>query len=287
MKIVGMIPARNESWCLEASLRAALEWCDAVVVFLHACTDDSESVAMRVRDELPEEQRSCLQIAVCEDRKWDEMGHRQRILEIGREMKGTHFAMIDADEILTHYISRARIRSLVHNLKDGEMLTLPLYNLRGSLHSYHANGIWSDRWVSVAFRDQASAHWRGDQFHHRDPFGVAWNHVKAMRQGDAGVMHLWGASERRLKAKHALYAITERMRWPHKPIAEIAHTYGLAFEDSFRWEYERVPDHWWAPGHLDMIDLYREPWQEAEVRRIVGECGGSHLFQGLNLHGIA
>ena len=109
-------------------------------------------------------------------------------------------------------------------------------------------------------------------------------------------MHLWGASERQLRAKHALYKITERLRWPDKPIATIEKEYSWAIKGepghpSFgtpeTWKYNTVPDSWWAPyAHLmKYLDVDAEPWQEAEARRLYAKHGPER-FKGLDLFGV-
>lgn len=111
-------------------------------------------------------------------------------------------------------------------------------------------------------------------------------------------MHLWGASERRLIAKHALYKVTERLRWPQKPRWIIDNEYSLAVYGSATapltygtpttWTYSPVPESWWAPyAHLmKYLDVDAEPWQEAEVRRLVA-IHGRDKFAGLDLFGVA
>ena len=44
MKLVGLMPVRNEAWCLGFTLRVALRWCDEVVVCDHGCTDESRAI---------------------------------------------------------------------------------------------------------------------------------------------------------------------------------------------------------------------------------------------------
>ena len=34
MKLVGIMPVRNEDWCLDLTARAALMWCDELVISL-------------------------------------------------------------------------------------------------------------------------------------------------------------------------------------------------------------------------------------------------------------
>jgi hypothetical protein len=192
------------------------------------------------------------------------------------------------------------------------MLELPGYNLRASLDRYHSNGIWGQRWFSCAFKDQPEAHWAGDKFHSRNPAGVKWQPWRPIKQGEGGILHLWGASERRLRAKHSLYKITERLRFPAKPTTEIERMYNLwrSKDDELisypkqwpnDWEYADVPDAWWRhEGNLrsDIVGsdigphetlgqraLLEIPWQEAEVRRLVQEHG-SEKFKGLDLFGL-
>jgi hypothetical protein len=178
------------------------------------------------------------------------------------------------------------------------MLSLPGYNLRGGLEKYHASGVWGNRWFSTAFRDQTSARWSGDKHHSREPEGVNWNQSRPVAQGAGGIMHLWGASERRLIAKHALAKVRDTLRWPDKA-AKHEREYSWAIKGDTQapyahfgtpatWTYANVPDNWWF-GYKEImhhlhVDI--EPWQEAECRRLVGEHGPER-FASLDLFGIA
>jgi hypothetical protein len=99
-------------------------------------------------------------------------------------------------------------------------------------------------------------------------------------------MHLWGVTEERLIARHRLYRITERLRWPSKPVAEIERTYSFATDHGDPWRFNRTPDAWWAPyrerGWMQYLDLEREPWQNAEADRLIAEHG-VELFKGLRV----
>lgn len=307
------MPVRNEAWCLGLSLRVALMWCDEVLVLLHECTDGgaSEAIVDGLEDGL---RQRCWKRRI--NGEWDEMQHRQMLLERARERGATHVAMIDADEVLTgnllpvNYfdnvpqaapgITYEGIRGQCAILDSGTVLQLPGYNLRGSLTRYHANGIWGNRWFSLAFKDDPALHWAGDRFHAREPQGKTLQPYRPIQQGQGGVMHLWGVSERRLRAKHALYVVTERLRWPKKSTEEIGNQYSLwrTPADSIPlypaqrewhqpWTFADVPESWWEPyAHLmRYIDLEAEPWQEAECRRLVEEHGRER-FTGLDLFGV-
>lgn len=284
MRLVALMPARNESWCIGLSARVALAWCDALVVGLHECEDDTESIIDGIDGEV-----SKLRFT---GRLWDEMPQRQALLMEARRIGATHIVIVDADEVLTGNLL-ASIRGYVEELRPGRMLHLPGYNLRGGIEQYHANGVWGRRWFSTTFKDQPMLHWGGDQYHHREPFGVSLAACQSVAQGRGGVMHLWGASERRLRAKHAWYKMTETLRWPDKPRREIDRYYSMAISPGAapqydqEWRYAPVPVDWWEP-HLEArryLNVDAEPWQEAEVRRLCAEHGAAR-FAGLNLYGV-
>lgn len=303
MRLIGLMPARNEEYALGLSLRAALMWCDAVVVLDHASTDRTREILM----DIDKEQPGRIQIMTEQSPGWNEMEHRQSMLRSAREVwHATHIAIVDADEILTGFPLipvqpagangvQSGIRQLIERIGAHQILHLPGYNLRGNICRYHSSGIWGERWFSTAFQDDPRLSWTGDRFHHREPMGVSLKPYKPIAQHHGGIMHLWGASERRLRAKSALYKITERLRWPDKPIAEINEMYGWAIygrprvpgDKPTEWQYRTVPADWWAPyGHLmKHLHLDAEPWQEAEVRRLVSEHPS--VAQGLDLFGLA
>ena len=307
MKLIATMPVRNEGWCLGLSLRVALLWCDAVVVLLHECTDESGDIVEQV---IRENERGRIHVLRASG-EWTEMQHRQAMLLEAREHGATHIAIVDADEVLTGDILPSRIGPSVDGEETGarfwpnrmstadnpRILQFPLYNLRGKIGQYHSNGIWGGKSTCLAFRDDPRLSWSGDHFHHRHPSGATLTPYAPIQWGDGGIMHLWGVSERRLRAKHALYKITERLRWHEKPLSEIDRTYSWAIKGDPQnprwgtpktWTYSSVPDAWWEPYWQWRKYLYvdLEPWQEAECRRLVAKHG-RETFSGLDLFEVA
>ena len=102
-------------------------------------------------------------------------------------------------------------------------------------------------------------------------------------------MHLWGVSEKKLVAKHRLYRITERLRWPDKPVAEIERIYSMATcgriemgDTPNTWTFAAVPPAWWDGIELKYLDLNQPPWQDAECERLIAQYGSEH-FAGLSI----
>jgi hypothetical protein len=281
-----MMLVRNEDWCLGLSARVALMWCDRLVILLHACTDDSADIVHALDAEYP----GRIAIMKVVDPTWNEMQHRQMMLVRARawDPVDPFLAIVDADEVMTANVVDTIKGSLQRAANHGQMVCLPGYNLRGC-DRFHINGLWSDRWFDVAFVDRPGVlGWTGDKFHSRCPDGVngRW---RVIGQGAGGVLHLWGASERRLRAKHRLYRITERIRWSAKPVAQIERMYSMAtkgippHDTPLNWRFSPIPDGWRYP-ELEALYLRPDdvPWQEAECDRLLAEHG-RQMFVGLDL----
>lgn len=311
MKLSCVMPVRNEGWCLGLSARAVLMWCDELIVLEHASTDSTYSIIC----DLVREYGSRVKVLFESDPVWEEMRHRQKLLDAARQFGATHIVMVDADEVLTSNLLQ-QVRGYVDwlsRIKVG-ILQLPWIQLRDSIHNMHNSGVWADQQVSMAFEDAPDLHWvarDGYDFHHRHPMGRELIPYRPLQRSQGGLMHLQMVSERRLKAKQALYQMQEVVRWPGRNSAdEIRKMYSLAVYGSANdaahtpvWvprnarrageapadvqPFAAVPDAWWAGyAHLmQYLDVSAEPWQEARCKEMMAEHG-PQIFQGLDLFGV-
>ncbi len=290
MKIVGVLPVRNEDWILGLSARAALMWMDELIIHLHACTDNSKSIALRVAREYED------RVVVIGDEKpvWEEMRHRQALLETARVLYATHIAIVDADEVLTGNLLTS-IHNIIANIPTDHILQLPWLCLRDSHERFHASGAWAQQFISTVFQDSPHLYWKaqadGYDLHHRHPMSKTSElepyKPLSLRQG--GLMHLQFVSERRLRAKQALYKMNEVLRWPgREPIDLVDRRYNLAvYGEGHVMEFDKCPDEWWEPySHLlGYLHPEAEPWQEKECKRLHKEYGPEY-FEGLDLFGV-
>jgi hypothetical protein len=284
MRIIALMPARNEDWIIGLSLRAALMWCDEVVVLDHASTDRTFEIVEEIRKETGR-----VTVLRSDSEGWHEMKHRQMLLEAGRDRGATHFSIVDADEVLTGN-QLGLIRAQVEQLPPGGMLQLPMRNTYGAIDRYRRDGsIWGTAITTIAFADRPGLHWAasdGYHHHHREPYGARVSFRAYPNAFDGGVMHLQFASRRRLLAKHAWYQMHERLSYPSKPVGQIAQLYSMAPN----WDGATIlpaPPDWWEPYRhlLPLLKVDAEPWQEQQCRRFV-EQHGRELFAGLNLFGV-
>lgn len=283
MKIVGLMPARNEAWVIGFSARVALRWVDELVILCHACTDATATIAV----ELAKQFYPHVTVVGDDSPVWEEMRHRQALLELGRARGGTHFALIDADEVLTQNLA-SRIRGLVERIPPQETLYVPMFCPRNGIQFMNATGRWGTTMLTLAFKDSPDLYWDsatrgGYDFHQRHPMGRPFFPYSPLSRVEGGVVHLQFASERRLRAKQALYKMIEVQRWPHKDRSDINAAYNLAvYGDSPA--LTEVPSGWLDYPEASYLDLEAAPWQEAEVDRLWSE--NPERYKGLDLFGV-
>ena len=285
MNLLGLMLVRNSDWVIGLTLRAALLWCDSVVVLMHNCTDRTADIVA----EVSRETGGRVAALVDDSAEWEEMRLRQTMLEVGRELLGgTHFALIDDDELLTGNLL-SRIRGYIEaSAGCGEVLYLPWLQL--SATGVMSSGMWGEQRVSLAFKDHPALHWAaraGYDFHHRNPMGLPFIPVSPISDRSAGVLHLQFLNRRRLLAKQFLYQLVEMKRWPgRKSAAEVAAYYSQTVTAADCAEVlPSFGDLWAGYGGLwGCLSPHAEPWQEAECKRLLAE--NPNLSAGLNDFGL-
>ena len=311
VKIVGLMAARNEQWVLGLAARAALMWLDGLVILDHASTDMTREIAWDVASEFPGRV-----VVLNEDNPvWEEMRHRQRMLDQARAMDATHICYIDADEVLTGDLMaetlglQFNIRHMFRSIPPNSLLQIPWLALRGSIGRVHTSGPWAlGQNASFGFVDDPRLHWSSEKrggydFHHRQPMGkplVPWTPLGGpMGPRRSGLMHLQFVSGRRLRAKQALYKMTEVLRWPGREpdqIRAVNERYNLAVYGGYTSDALKTMhltlgpaplDQWWKPypDLMKYFDPHMIPWQEAECLKLLEEHG-PQKFAGLDLFGI-
>jgi glycosyltransferase involved in cell wall biosynthesis len=283
MKIICVMPVRNEDWILGLSARAVLRWVDELVILDHCSTDRSREIEMEIAGEFPDR----ITVLTEDNPEWQEMRHRQALLTEARQRGATHIAIVDADEVLTGNLL-PDIRSMVGKCGVGITMQLFWQCLRGSINKVHTDGVWGTAEVSMAFRDEERCYWAsrsGYDFHHRQPMGRPFFPHNPIRRTGGGLMHLQFVSDRRLRAKQYAYQLTERLRWPNRePIKVVRERYSLAVYNGVG--LADVPKAWWEPyaDLMKYMDVDAEPWQIELCRKIIAENPGIEV--GLDNFGV-
>lgn len=284
MRLIALMLVRNEDWIIRTSLDAALRWCDGVVVVLDRCSD---ATMKYVHEYLINQSKPCLMHVHDEQGDWNEMDLRQKSLELGRKLKGTHFAIVDADEILTHNLL-SDIRPWFEVLGPGDLLDLPMVAAWDSPAQYRlGDPTWSSAWLTLGFKDTPDLTWKpaqdGYHHHHRPPYGVSEVRKRPCNHAFGGVMHLQFANPRRLVAKHVLYRMVDHIRWPgRETVEQLNWKYDQALKPTGHLDW--IPSAWWGDYRQNLIDIDSIPYQESRIVDMINKHG-REAFKGLDLKG--
>jgi len=287
MILTALLKVKNEQWVLPLTLPAMLMVVDNVVVLDHASTDRTPEIIAKYQKSEPER----IYPIYHNDPLWKESLILQKLLETGREIGSTHFLLIDADEILTGNIL-SHVRNWTDKLMPGEAVRFPWLAMWRTLDRYRDDqSIWSDNFKSILFCDSPEvsfkAHGDGYDMHCGITDKDFTIHTPLTEMSCGGLMHLQFAAQRRLKAKHAWYKMTEAVRFPGRLTAEQQNKrYGRALDETGL-RTTAVDPSWWEPykSLRNNIMFEDESWHAAECRRLWNEYGPER-FAGLELWGI-
>lgn len=149
-KIVGLMQVRNESHIIEASLRALAVYVDAIVVL----DDASEDETVQIIEDLSKILNIVLlKNQTCAWQTSSEKTNRQRLLSAGREIGGTHFILLDADEMFAATCMKNNwLRKKILELVPGQVLCFPMINLWNGTE-YYRNDLdcnpFHQKWRSI------------------------------------------------------------------------------------------------------------------------------------------
>lgn len=285
--VVALTMFRNESWVLGASLRAALQWADAVYAVDHGSTDDSLRIVSDVANEFPG--RVAFE-HLSAGLNWPEMLIRQSMLDAARKkFNPTHFAIVDADEILSTP-SMKLVPEMLRAARPGQTVALPQVAPYWSLDVRRVDGYFGESsQITLLFGDRPDLHWAnaadGYCFHHRQPKNSEASPDFALPPWKSGgVIHLQYASRARLAWKALWYKLVETTNFPGRKSADALNQ---MYDWTLRSESTRLEGlpRSWFPIDPGTIDLAAEPWQATAARAIVS-AHGRDVLKGLTTHGL-
>lgn len=154
VKIVGLVAAHNEEALIEYCLRALSKYTDALVFLDDASIDNTLTRVQALSDE-------CHIEKIITKHKWirDERADKNALLYGGREIGGTHFIMLDADEMFVATCKKDNwLRERIKELKPGQVMTFPMMNIWASIDYYRDDQycspqFWKFKALKAVFAD--------------------------------------------------------------------------------------------------------------------------------------
>lgn len=280
-KIVCGMTAHNEGWVIGLTARAALTWCDELIVIDHCSEDNTQAVLEDVIDNATVLQEH-ITILQEKDPAFRPLRMYERLVVAARGMGATHLAILDADELVSSNLI-GDIRSHVSNLPHYATFEIPWVPVRGGLH-WRDKGPRSQLKTGFVFSLAGDVHYEqvagNECCLHRSRLPL---NIKQLMQPDTdgGLMHLQYVDERRLRAKQVRWKMMEMLRWPGRRTASWLNDY-YDCSVHLRGGTVPIPVEWWSRftqwEHL--VELGTESWAEKEVKKLWAE--DSSRFRGLN-----
>ncbi len=150
-KIVGLMQVRNESAFVEQALRALAMLSDAIVIIDDASYDNTGEIIQKLAKELNIKKIITHQESAWQ--KYSERDNRNELLEMGRSIGGTHFILIDADEMFTaHCLKNNWLRKKILSLEKGQAMAFPMVNVWDNVFHYRDDALCSPsmgKWKAV------------------------------------------------------------------------------------------------------------------------------------------
>ena len=97
MKVIALLPFKNEEWCLPSYLHNTTKIVDEII----AIDDGSIDNSVKILEDAGAKVYSSEKL-IKFNSGWSEGSIRAELLKLGREAGGTHFVCLDADETFTN-----------------------------------------------------------------------------------------------------------------------------------------------------------------------------------------
>ncbi len=280
MKIVCGITARNEDWCLGFTARAALMWCDELIVLDHCSTDSTAEIVRGI------DRASVIKAA---DPVFHPLRFYAQLMEAAISRGATHMAMLDADELISANLVgsiRQHVEALPH---DGSVLDMPWIPVMPdfavdtvSNRAHLRTGIVWQLAPGLTYQ-----HVTDQEYDiHRSRLPVNRGPLVPMVHSidDGGLLHLQYLDNRRLRAKQVLWKMMEMTRWPGRAVQSINAYYDCSVHDLS--PSKLIPDNWlYLYGDLlQYLHLGEESAAEKEIKALWQQ--DSSRFVGINTLGL-
>jgi FkbM family methyltransferase len=282
-KIVGLVAARNEEKFIGQCLRALSLYTDAIV-FLDDASDDK---TVAIVESLAEE---CGIEEIIRKDRWfrDEPGDRNKMLQAGRAIGGTHFIVLDADEMFTATcLKNNYLRDTILKLTPGEILEMVWIQLWRSKNRYRFDhSVWTGNYKPFIFCDNNTAFYLSDFIHTtRNPHNLSGT-VHRIDGYGYGVLHFQFINWRNLLVKQAWYRCLERIRTPQKSAQEINDLYAPS-KDETDLGLKPAPGEWFDGYEFFDSAIFAQPeeWREKQVLGWFTQYG-KEFFRDLDIWDI-
>jgi len=282
VKIIVLIPVRNEEWILEKSLKAVSLLADHIVV------GDQNSI-----DRTPEicKKFSKVIYLINPEEYPGKKNRRQILLDKARELfgKGNIIFCLDADEIPTaNILEDSSWKDSLESLKIGQSIMLEWVNLWRNPKKYcYDKSVWKKSFRYFIFKDDGKTNYTlGNVHESRIPNAFLGDYLKYNK---VKIMHFHFVLWNRMLSKQQHYRIMEKRVFPKKSFLAINARY-WATKDERNMILKDVPNSWlegWRNKGINLDNFLENElyWFDTEILQDFKKYGTKY-FKWLDIWDI-
>jgi len=267
MKIIGLLPVKNEAWVLPHALASLTAFCDVVIVADQNSDDGSREICRTFPKVVlieSAESRTCTRA-------------RWQLLDAARSYDGFNLLWsTDADELVSPSAARAFVDGRRSELTPGTLIECGYVHLWGGFDRYRVFSVhYGPKWKALAFVDDRRMDWnRANLLSLHEP-RVPIDGAAATIQADLTVLHLQWLLPNRTQSRQAWYRCREWL--DGRDSAGINERYQGTLPAP-RARTERVPEAWAHDITFpDLAAADEESWTDRDLRRWFGEHTPQHF----------
>lgn len=254
MKIITLIPIKNEDWILEKALENICLFSDYVIIADQQSSDRSLEICKKFD-----------KVRVINNKS---EGHsnsvRWMLLDEARKIEGNNFIFcIDADEIISPKFI-PEIKLLVSNniLFPGVGVSFQWIQIWGSMKTHRVDGVWRNNIKVAGFYDDRIIDYKRE-FVINDHTSRIPEVSKILHIDKYPLLHLQSISYERYIVKQAWYRCNELIASPSQ-VKKINHKYSVANTNKLL--IEEVNKEWLDDVSMDTFGYSKEnDWRYAEI----------------------
>ena len=289
MKVIALLPFRNEEWCLPSYLHNTTKIVDEIIAIDDGSIDSSAKILEDAGAKVYSSEK-----LIKFNSGWSEGSIRAELLKLGREAGGTHFVCLDADETFTNPLVE-NFQELIPQLQPGEKMSLQWLALWKSYSSYrHDATVWSNNWKDFVVCDDPSLSYNHNQHMHvgRTPVSVSDVNNESWRRLEnehGAVMHFQFSAYNNFQLKQCWLRCSELIQEPHN-FQGINIKYSITLLEQ-NVGLEEMPKSWYDGIVLPKIENFDPEWKDSSFVRadlLPGiykyfEDYGVEFFENLNI----